>query len=431
MLALNARAGTAAIGRDARRLVLGALRAKADLPRQLAEIQAIADAMAAETATWATPADVATGRGGKFDACDLRHWLRSPSAPVCLRSRRGLSSNYRKRKCRSPRELSASRSDIAASLPLPPSSFLEISNRRICLRRRMPTGCSRPWPRQWIRCPRVGWSGMSVRPPALSRRSREPAPLAPEPPKPVSVPTSKSGPGGSVVAIGAASTSPITGSSNATRRAPDGPSVFVARPWITAGRLLIGEDPHRAGTKLAGPGVWPAEWRAFVFDGKVTGVAAYYGWAGDVSPIAATNALKVRELAGRIVAEAARQGAIPLYPAMEILRLRSVAHPRIAEILARFKPDRIDCTIDFLETEDGPIMLEAGPAHYPAPIGGGHPCAFAGARKIEGVAYRCPDGVLIADPATWHQPANISNAILSWEATAELAANLTNATTGP
>lgn len=75
MVALDAKAGAAALGRDARRLVLGALRAKGELGRHVAEIQAMADAMAAETATWATPDDVMAGHGGKFDACDLRHWL--------------------------------------------------------------------------------------------------------------------------------------------------------------------------------------------------------------------------------------------------------------------------------------------------------------------------------------------------------------------
>ena len=208
---------------------------------------------------------------------------------------------------------------------------------------------------------------------------------------------------------------------------PDGPSVFVARPWIKASRFLAGEDPHRAGTRFAGPGAWPAEWRAFVFNGRVTGVAAYYGWAGDLSPVAAANALKVRELADQIVAEATRQRAYPLYPALEIVRTREAVHPRVTEILATFTRDRIDCTIDFLETEDGPLMLEAGPAHYPAPIGGGHPCAFAGARKIEGVAFRCLDGVLLADPATWKEPEDVSNALLSWEAAEELASEMTSA----
>ena len=197
-----------------------------------------------------------------------------------------------------------------------------------------------------------------------------------------------------------------------------------------AGRFLVGEDPHRAGTRVAGPGVWPAEWRAFVFDGKVTGVAAYYGWAGDVSPIAAVNALKVRELAEQVVAEAAKQKAFPLYPSLEILRLRK-PHPRIANVLAAFPQDRIDCTIDFLETADGPVMLEAGPAHYPAPIGGGHPCAFAGARKIEGVAFRCMDGVLLADPATWKEATDVSNAILSWDDAEALACELASAQIGP
>src|SRR3546814_13406260 len=52
-------------------------------------------------------------------------------------------------------------------------------------------------------------------------------------------------------------------------------------------------------------------------------------------------------------------------------------------------------TLDFIETDHGPMFLEAGPPV--SPFGGGHPCAFAGAGvqgnlgtvpEISGVAFR-------------------------------------------
>jgi hypothetical protein len=52
-------------------------------------------------------------------------------------------------------------------------------------------------------------------------------------------------------------------------------TIYLARPWEAPGRWHEGEDIHRAGTPIAGPGRWPAEWRVFVRNGKVTGVTGF------------------------------------------------------------------------------------------------------------------------------------------------------------
>ena len=79
------------------------------------------------------------------------------------------------------------------------------------------------------------------------------------------------------------------------------PLTFLARPWVPSSRYLEARDPHRAGTPLDIPGEWPAEWRAFVQKGRVTGVSFYYPHAGRADPVSADMALKVRELAQLIV----------------------------------------------------------------------------------------------------------------------------------
>lgn len=427
MIALDARAGAAAIGRDARRLLLGALRAKSDLGARLSEIQAMADAMAAETVTWATPDDLASGKGGRFDSCDLRHWLAIaaragvaaiPATTILELTEEQMSAasggiqipeRYRGKLAAAAKRYLG---DVEPAEPPAPPDIARVRESLAAAMDSVPEG----------------WMVRHVRAASGSLKAIAGAGAAgPQTPETRFGPDLEVGPGwirhGNRRSVDAADRRIV----ECYAQGPDGPSVFVARPWIQAGRFLTGEDPHRAGSRFAGPGIWPAEWRAFVFNGRVTGVAAYYGWAGELSPVAAANALKVRELAELVVGEAARQQAYPLYPALEILRLREPAHPKLANILATFTRDRIDCTIDFLETADGPMMLEAGPAHYPAPIGGGHPCSFAGARKIDGVAFRCLDGVLLADPATWKEPEDVSNALLSWEAAEELASQLTPA----
>lgn len=209
---------------------------------------------------------------------------------------------------------------------------------------------------------------------------------------------------------------------------------FLARPWIVASRWIIGRDPHRANTPFDIPGAWPAEWRAFIKDGKVTGVSAYYPWAGQIDTVSARNALHVRELAQKVVDAALEQGLTPR--SIDDVANRRI--PRMAKALelAGYNGE-FDATIDFIETEDGPLMLEAGPGC--GPFGSGHPCGFAGDFRTfmadledghgeqeiryipcEGVAFRNMDHILIAEPKTW-KVGDKSNAILGWEEAADIA----------
>jgi hypothetical protein len=210
-----------------------------------------------------------------------------------------------------------------------------------------------------------------------------------------------------------------------------GEAVFLARPWVKASRYLECEDPHRHGTPFAGKGFWPAEWRAIVDGNVVRGVASYYGWADSPTPHSARIALRVRDLAQRIVDEAVAQRAWPR--AWEIERRRDEptldSVPGLVEALpTRWGRETVACTIDFIETDDGPIVLEAGPAV--SPFGPGHPCAAAGrvsarcrVHQFEGVAFRVPSDVILADPATWDgDHPDIEDAHWSWERVEALAA---------
>lgn len=145
---------------------------------------------------------------------------------------------------------------------------------------------------------------------------------------------------------------------------------FYARPWIRTTRWLEGEDPHTAGTPLAATGRWPSEWRAFVYDGRVTGVAAYYGWAGEAGPHEARVALLVRERAQCLVDEVVRCGGVPMLASIEHMR-RGTAAETINE---RLPANGVHATLDFIETgsEDTPdvMFLEGGPPFDPFCPGG-------------------------------------------------------------
>jgi hypothetical protein len=205
---------------------------------------------------------------------------------------------------------------------------------------------------------------------------------------------------------------------------PSGGTSFVARPWVEAARYIAAEDPHRHGTQFAGKGYWPAEWRAFVEDGEVVGVAFYYGWTGSITPENAAIALEVRDLAQRVVDEAARRRAWPRTMDVEFVRASShpdlVGNEEIQHWLGVFGRETVSCTLDFLETADGPVLLEGGPPN--TPFGGGHPCAFAGhggpprfgTRTLTyGVAFSMMEDVLLGDPKTWRET-DPENHVLSW-----------------
>ena len=203
---------------------------------------------------------------------------------------------------------------------------------------------------------------------------------------------------------------------------------YLARPWETPARFHDGEDLHRAGSSLAGPGKWPAEWRVFLRNGKVTGVANYYAWTGDgATPQNAWNALAAAA-DGQLIADTAC--ALSLRGAfMDEVFVRMNTHPATAIALEAWDADGFHATIDFLETRSGMMMLEAGPAHMPG--GGGHPCAFAGkgVRKedprrmvadCEGVAFRIMPHISLADPRTWVD-GDHEGAFASFEEAADLA----------
>jgi hypothetical protein len=201
---------------------------------------------------------------------------------------------------------------------------------------------------------------------------------------------------------------------------------YLARPWVEAGRRVTCEDPHRHGTPFAGKGSWPCEWRVFVRNGKVTGVAFYYGWAGEATPENTRRALEAAALAQKMVDHGV---ALGLQPRMMDLVLaatgKAATHPTVAQALTY--QEGFSCTLDFVETVDGMMLLEGGPAH--TPMGGGHPCAFAGVgatatsayADTTGVALRLMPHVILADPNTWVD-GDRTGSILTWEEAKDLAA---------
>jgi hypothetical protein len=213
----------------------------------------------------------------------------------------------------------------------------------------------------------------------------------------------------------------------------DADMVFFARPWMPPSRQLTGIDPHTRGTPLQAEGKWPAEWRAFIYNGEVTGVSAYYAWAGEATPEAARQALAVRDLAQRLVDRAVAAPTVPQFMSIEHAR-----HGKLGAHAASFLPaGGFHATLDFLETYDEAghpalLLLEGGPPFDPC-LPGGHPCAFAGIARPQGVAFRPMDGVRLEDQATWSSKIRLENeqdypgldpsgAIFTWDGVATLAA---------
>lgn len=202
---------------------------------------------------------------------------------------------------------------------------------------------------------------------------------------------------------------------------------FVARPWIKAARYFECEDPLRHGTVFAGKGIWPAEWRAFVEDGIVVGVSSYYGWIGEINSENAKIAIQVRDLAQKMVDKATELKAYPRYMNLEFIRNSShELSEKDEKVLDIFKRESVSCTLDFLESEQGLVFLEGGPAH--TPFGGGHPCSFAGNfnkednryMNVHGVAFKLLKNVNLADFSTWKN-ADASESILNWDEVENLA----------
>jgi len=201
--------------------------------------------------------------------------------------------------------------------------------------------------------------------------------------------------------------------------------IYVARPWVQASRYVEGRDPHREGTPIDVPGQWPAEWRAFVKGRRVVGVSSYYCWLETPTPQTAHIACQVRDLAQRIVDTAVAQGLEPRYMDVEHGR----RNPETAQMLEDqgFGRGTFSCTLDFMETAQGIVLLEGGPGN--TPLGGGHPCGFAGVSgqprlanpmDTTGVAFRHMPHVLIGEPKTWVE-GDKDGCILDWDAVEALA----------
>ncbi len=198
---------------------------------------------------------------------------------------------------------------------------------------------------------------------------------------------------------------------------------FFARPWISASRYCEGTDPHRAGSGLPDQGRWPCEWRVFVEGGKVVGVSSYYPWVETVSPESCYFAFKAVEQAKKMIA-AAKSMQIQTR-LMDIEFLRTSKHPEGMKVTERFPLDDLSCTLDFIETDQGLMLLEGGPAH--TPVGGAFPCGFMGAGMtrqdgcdLTGVAIRHMDHVHLGEPSTW-KDGDRAGCILTWQEASELA----------
>jgi hypothetical protein len=216
-----------------------------------------------------------------------------------------------------------------------------------------------------------------------------------------------------------------------TKQRPKSDMVFIARPWVEASRWIECMDPHRDGSPFAGPGRWPAEWRAYVVDGKVRAVSAYYGFVGEMNPENARMALQVRDVAQRLVDGMTEHRLWPRFMKAEFAR-RS-PHPEMQAALADFGRETVSCSLDFIETDQGLLLVEGGPAN--TPVGGAHVCSFAGnglrkgaidgrqmAKSTCGVAFRAMPHINMMEPETWHD-GDRTGAIATWEETEALAAS--------
>lgn len=388
-----------------------------------------------ETSTWVAADALLAGQGGPFDACDLRHWLALAeragvpyvpareiiaipeeeasflSGPAILPEGRQVD-RIRERLSKIP-EVMAAKDD-----PEPEGSFDREDQAAVADLMERLSSAMDDVPEGWmVRSARCGGSELK----SLAGFGAG----GPTVPETRFGPDLEVGPGwvrhGNRRQVNASDSRTV----EMYAQGPSGPLVFLARPWVEAARYAVGEDPHRHGTQFAGKGIWPAEWRAFVEDNVVVGVASYYGWCGSVTPENARIAIEVRELAQRVVDAAIEQAAHPRFMDIEFLRLNQhptmLANEKVQQALSLFARDKVACTLDFIETPGGILLLEGGPPN--TPFGGGHPCAFAGCggqpragnkTDVHGVAFRIMDGVILADPRTWNETSR-EDCVLTWD----------------
>lgn len=434
------------LGRTARRFGLSAAKLFAGPGARVREtmdgISRVAAFTEAEAASWLDPEDIAAGKSGGFDACDLRHWLYlAIKADVPHVPARQILSLHEDdlslidREIEIPDHLRETlRRRLAASAPEllegPPPEGMPEETRQM---RRAVIGAALydamdEIPEGWMVRSNISGSSMlkAMAGAGVIEQASDSARFSAD----IEV-------GAGWVRTGNRRRIDATDSRFVDTFAGGHKSVihYLARPWMEAARRFEGPDPHRHGTVFAGKGSWPSEWRVFVEDGRVTGVASYYAWCGAATPENAAMALEAADLAQRIVDAAKGQGLSSRWMDLEILRdgasPRALANPKIRDALDRFPRDGVNCTLDFLEVSgQGLMLLEGGPAH--TPIGGGHPCAFAGfqakpgagaASVTEGVALRLMDHVTLADPGTWSH-GDVADRILTWDEARDLAARI-------
>jgi hypothetical protein len=429
IIGLNARAEQSSLFRTLRSTLVSSatfFRTPGNASAAIAGLMKIEAQHRAETVSWVAPETLASGMGGAFDACDLRHWL-------ALAKRAGVRAVPAKQIL----VLSEDQMDAASgSIQIPDNAitrFLSKRLKQVAAELDLAPGDERPEidreqleeqlftamddvPEGWmVRSNRCGSSELK----ALAGFGA----IGHQVPEIRFGSNLELGPGW--VRVGNRRRVHVS-DARTVQAAAQGPGFlcFLARPWQECSRYIVGEDPHRHGSPFAGKGVWPAEWRAIVEQGVVVGVASYYGWCDEATPETARTALQVRALAQRIVDEAMAQKAWPRYPDIELARnaawIEDGSELRQA-LDTSFARETVCGTLDFIETEQGPMFLEAGPPV--SPFGGGHPCAFAGAGvqgklatvpQISGVAFRIMDHVTLADPSTWVD-GDRTGRILSWD----------------
>jgi hypothetical protein len=460
--ALAAKADNHTLGQNLRRLTAVGGRALRgpSMVKALAGIGRAAKQHAEETSSWITIDQFMDGKRGPFDACDIRHWLRlaelagvdavpakeilrltesemslasgtvnlpeTPSSRAVVKS--VVDAAQEISEADGIASMSADHEDAVAALQVlaghhgiddakRPSRDL-VQDKLFDAMDRVPEG----W---MVRSARVGPSNLK----ALAG-SGHAGHESPEVPFGAGV---EVGPGwvrmGNRRRVAPEDLRTVT----AAAEGPVGPTSFLARPWVKSSRYFVHEDPHRVETPLKGPGVWPAEWRAFVEDGEVVGVSSYYSWIGEVSVENAIIAIRVRELAQDVANKAMELGMWPRF--MDIEFLRTSTNPAIADnvevsgMLDHFGRDKVAFTLDFIETDEGLKLLEGGPPN--TPFGGGHPCGFAGCggqpkfgNKTEtfGVAFRNMHHVLPGDPKTW-EDGDRTDCVLSWDEVYALSMN--------
>jgi hypothetical protein len=445
------KAGQEKIGKDLRGMALKTaktLRGPTEKARQsLEELGEVAQFVEAEAASWAEPEAIteAAPFGDKviaFDACDLRHWLALaeragvayvPAQQICSLHEDELSAIDQK--LRVPGFIGrAIDKGLKRALPelegYQPPDKPEINPEEVSDRI---FNAMDEIPRDWMVRANICGSSMlkSFAGSGLIGDGRDGAKIAEE----VEV-------GAGWVQVGNRRRIDATDNRFAEMFARGHKDTihYLARPWMTPARKIVGDDPHRHGSPFAGKGEWPCEWRVFIENGRVTGVASYYGWIGESTPENAAKALEAVEKATIMMDVASSINLAPRLMDIELTR-RIVdqvtpenAPPdidRARDIMQRFSRNSIAATLDFIETDQGMMLLEGGPGH--TPLGGGHPCAFAGYgvegeaspfAKVEGVALRIMDHICLGDPITWVD-GDHTDRILTWDEARALAAQYT------